>query len=68
MCRGASITYLMAVPDNVCPFSLGLKANLREFFTGRLVERPYYVLPSDLELEVKSKTETLWDNKYYSCC
>ena len=58
------IWYLQVYPAGVNPFNKGILANLRTFFTEG-VER---TMPTMTDLEERQSRETLWDNRYYSCC
>jgi palmitoyltransferase len=61
------ITYLRRVPQNVYPFSKGPARDCAQFCC--LPPPPGgYVMKPLRELRVWSKTETIWENKYYVCC
>ncbi|QDZ19534.1 palmitoyltransferase [Chloropicon primus] len=58
------IWYLEAYPPGVNPFDRGAWQNLRSFFCQSLESS----IPTRLELEEARARETIWDNRYYSCC
>jgi len=60
------ISYLRGVPENVHPFDRGPTQNAKEFCC--LPPPPRYVMRPMDELQTWSKTETMWDNRYYVCC
>lgn len=62
-----NITYLNGVPDHVTPFNHGIKNNIREYCCGAEVN-PEYILPTEVEIRDLAEKQTIWNNKYYSCC
>mmetsp|Transcript_4764 Transcript_4764/g.30144 ORF Transcript_4764/g.30144 Transcript_4764/m.30144 type:complete len:339 (+) Transcript_4764:996-2012(+) len=61
----STLPYLADVPDNVHPFSKGAIMNLYLFCMQRHPE--HYQLPSRQEMLELGRTDTLWENKFYSC-
>jgi len=60
------ISYLEGVPHNVYPFSHGPMRDAREFCCSP--PPPRYTLRSFEWMREWSRTETIWENKYYVCC
>jgi len=66
--RRTSIPYLKRVPENVHPFSEGCPRNVTQFCWVGLHKIGSPTLPNEDELLLESKRETLFENRYYSCC
>ena len=60
------ISYLAGVPHNVYAFSRGPMRDAREFCCAP--PPPRYTLRSFEWMREWSRTETIWENKYYVCC
>ena len=60
------ISYLAGVPHNVYAFSRGPMRDAREFCCSP--PPPRYTLRSFEWMREWSRTETIWENKYYVCC
>ena len=61
------ISYLRRVPRNVYPFSQGPARDCANFWCMAPPPEGYGMKPLR-ELRVWSKTETIWENRYYVCC
>ena len=64
------ITYLRRVPRNVYPFSKGPTRDCANFWCLPPPDpnNEGYVMKPLRELRAWSKTETIWENRYYVCC
>lgn len=60
------ISYLRGVPNNVYAFSHGPVRDTKEFCCAP--PPPRYTLRSFEWMREWSRTETIWENKYYVCC
>lgn len=60
------VAYLQHVPKKVSAFSQGLWRNL--YLACCITEPVAYHLPPREQLLNLSQQESIWDNRYYSCC
>ncbi|DBB16075.1 TPA: hypothetical protein ACH3X3_003440 [Trebouxia sp. C0006] len=64
--RNGPVAYLQHVPRKVSAFDQGIVKNVYNVFCAR--EAVVYRLPPRAQLIESAQIETVWDNKYYSCC
>ena len=64
--RNGPVAYLQHVPRKVSAFDQGIVKNVYNVFCAREAVR--YRLPPRAQLIESAQIETVWDNKYYSCC
>lgn len=64
--RNGPVAYLQHVPRKVSAFDQGIVKNVYNVFCAR--EAVIYRLPPRAQLIESAQTETVWDNRYYSCC
>jgi len=69
--KGHSISYLNQL-DNVNPFDLGCKGNIKQFFIMHKKKIYWNISPHKEYYQKQRKPKSRWhfliDNKYYSCC
>ena len=64
--RNGPVAYLQHVPRKVSAFDQGIVKNVYNVFCAR--EAVVYRLPPRAQLIESAQIETVWDNRYYSCC
>ena len=66
--RNGPVAYLQHVPRKVSAFDKGLLQNVFTICCANSKDVGKYRLPSVEQLQQTAQTETIWDNRYYSCC
>ena len=66
MHRRHPAAYLQHVPKKISPFSKGLRNNIFDICCAK-GPHVYRLPPRDVLVDL-AQQETIWDNRYYSCC